>query len=245
MKNGKKTAAVIVAAGKGLRMGGTKPKQYLMLAEEAVLTRTIRCFEESCVDGIYVVCPAGDEEYVRDTILKDDFLKIKAIVPGGAERFDSCSSGIKAAAADRPDYILVHDGVRALVTNDVIENVVCALEKHNVVCPGVPVKDTIRLADKNGYSAGTPDRRSLMAIQTPQGFRTGVLTESYAAFETDRRLKGGGVPNVTDDAMLAERYLGERIFMVEGSYENIKLTTAEDMLWAEAILKNRNEKNPK
>ena len=244
MRNGRRIAAVIVAAGKGLRMGGDVPKQYLIVNGKPVLWHTVRAFSRSEADDIIVVCPKGDEDYVKDVILADMSDRVSKIIPGGAERFDSCRLGVMAAKAlqNVPDYILVHDGVRALVSLKVINSVIDALGTHDICCPGVIPKDTMRVVSEEGYAVSTPSRDSLRIIQTPQGFRTEDVVSAYELFQRDAETDTEFVHTVTDDAMLvAHYYKDKRIYLTEGSYENIKITTPEDLLLAEQILSKRTE----
>ena len=240
----KKIAAVIVAAGKGLRMGGETPKQYLELAGSTVLGKTLEAFEKSCADSVVIVCPASDEGFVSHNIVSGRFKKVKAVVGGGRERFDSCAEGIYAALSlpqetSAPDIIMIHDGVRALVTPELINNVAESMLEHPAVCPGVPVKDTIRRVNENEIAEEVCDRRVLRIIQTPQSFRTDMLLEAYRLFDEARNRDPKAAEGITDDAMLVERYLNTHVYVTEGSYENIKITTPEDMLLAEAILAKR------
>lgn len=229
----KRTSAVIVAAGRGLRMGGSTPKQYLELQGKTVLWHTLRAFELSRTDEIIIVCPRGDESFVRDSIVNEGGItKVTAVVPGGAERFDSSFRGIGAASGD---YILIHDGVRALVGPELIDSVIDALAENAAVCPAVPVKDTIRMADDNGISQGILNREHLRAVQTPQGFHRNTICEAYRRFY-EERANGADVSDVTDDAMLVERYMGCPIAFTQGSYRNIKITTPEDLTIAKAFL---------
>ena len=243
MINGKRTVAVIVAAGKGLRMGGDTPKQYLELAGRALIMHTLAAFEKSrSVDDVVIVCPAGDEEYVRDRAAEEGLEKVICITAGGAERFDSCFAGIKAAFGDgeqSPGYIMIHDGVRALITPELIDSTADAMMLHPAVCPGVRAKETIRAVGPDGIAVSAPERESLRVIQTPQGFETGLITEAYDRFFKERERNPRAADGITDDAMLVEKYMQQPVFVAEGSYENIKITTPEDMLLAEAILKGR------
>lgn len=243
MIDNKRVAVVIVAAGKGLRMGTEVPKQYLKVNGKPVLWHTVRAFSRSCCDDIIVVCPKGDEEYVGSDILQGVTDKLRTVIPGGSERFDSCGLGVEAVAglAHRPDYVLVHDGVRALISDDVINSVLEALKTHEICCPGVAPKDTIRLMGEDGYAAKTIDRSSLRIIQTPQGFRTDDILRAYQKFASDRTAGIDSVGDITDDAMLVAHYENKKIYLTEGSYENIKITTPEDILLSEQILRNRQE----
>lgn len=235
MSNEKKIAAVIVAAGKGLRMGGNVPKQYIILNGKPILRRTVEAFIESRVQYIYVVCPAGDEEYVRSNVLGGLEEYITGIVPGGCERFDSCRIGIENVTKEA-DYILIHDGVRSLVRADFINSIIDTLSQHRACCPGVPPKDTVRRIGESGNAIETLKRSELMLIQTPQGFEAELIRKAYKLFACDTQ-RDQIAENITDDAMLVSYYTNEPIYITEGSYENIKITTPEDLLYAEAILR--------
>lgn len=224
------TSAVIVAAGKGLRMGTTIPKQYLELKGRPVLAHTLMAFANSRVDEIVVVCPKGDVDYVSGEIVeKLNIKKPVNIIEGGNERFDSSYLGIHAASP-RAEKILIHDGVRALVTPELINRVIDALDCFNAVCPAITVKDTIRLVDNDGVSVKVINRNELRAIQTPQGFLAGTINEAYAKYYMDP------IAGVTDDAMIVEEYMKERVKLIEGANENIKITTSEDLKIAESFL---------
>lgn len=231
------SAAVIVAAGRGLRMGGTVPKQYLELCGRPVLWHTVHAFEQSGIDRIIVVSPAGDEAYVREML--SEFTKVSDILQGGPERYASCAIGVRKAA-QLAGKILVHDGVRALVTPELIDGVVDELDRSAACCPGVVPKDTIRFAGDFGECGDTPDRKSLRAVQTPQGFDAKVISEAYLRFEKDLSSNAVAAEAITDDAMLVAKYMGVKVVFTEGSYENIKITTKEDLLLARAILSQKN-----
>lgn len=236
----RRIVAVILAAGKGLRMGSDTPKQYLDINGHPVLYHTLRAFDNSRVTDIIIVVPASDIQYVR-TEFTSHLCMNKSIVciSGGAERFDSSYAGIQAAMQTLKgddDLILIHDAVRCLVTPREINRLIDDLDSYDACCLGVPVKDTIRVVDEHEDATSTPDRFSLRIIQTPQGFKPGLLCRAYESFRDDPE---AGSLHITDDAMLVERYTNEKIHITQGSYENIKITTPEDLLTAAAILKNR------
>ncbi|MBO7633673.1 MAG: 2-C-methyl-D-erythritol 4-phosphate cytidylyltransferase [Lachnospiraceae bacterium] len=239
----KTIAAIIVAAGKGLRMGAETPKQYLILASDIVLAHTLAAFEGSKVDSIVVVCPEGDEDYVQQYVVRDRFPKVKSITGGGKKRFDSSYAGIKAACglyeSGGPDFIMVHDGVRPLVSPQLINCVGEALLAYPAVCPGVKAKETVRTVNSDEIATSVPDRSMLRIIQTPQGFETGLILKAYERFFEDTAKDPAKADGVSDDAMLVERYMQQSVFVAEGSYENIKITTPEDLFLAEAILSRR------
>ncbi len=236
----KKTAALCLAAGQGKRMAGKVQKQYLLLEGKPVLFYALDAFQKSSVDQIILVVGEGEEEYCRRQIVeKYGFYKVKAIVTGGKERYHSVYCGLQAV--ESCDYVLIHDGARPFLTEEIINRCIEGAAVYGACVAGMPVKDTIKLADTDGYIETTPDRSRLWMIQTPQAFRFSMIKEAYVqlmAGEAEGRMPE--VP-VTDDAFVVEYFLGERIRLIEGSYENIKLTTPEDMKVAEAFCKKHRE----
>ena len=160
----------------------------------------------------------------------------RSIVQGGKERYNSVYEGLKAA--NGTDYVLIHDGARPLVDNEIIVRSMHTVEKEKACVAGMPVKDTIKVSDELGYSANTPDRKSLWQIQTPQCFEYDLLAQSYDKLFSDMSY-GKSVPAITDDAMIVEYGSDTKVKLIEGSYENIKVTTPEDMGIAELFLKKR------
>jgi 2-C-methyl-D-erythritol 4-phosphate cytidylyltransferase len=225
-----KMGVVIVAAGKGSRMLTAMSKQYLLLGGRSILVHTLQLFQNiQEVDHIVLVVGESDldrcRQYVRDYKLS----KVLRVLTGGKERQDSVKHGLDALSSGT-EWVLVHDGVRPFVAPEQV--VACwhkALEQEAAVL-AVPVKDTIKIVDKAGEIQSTPDRKSLWAIQTPQAFRVSLLQEAH---EQAQRVGFVG----TDDAMLVER-MGKPVHVVEGDYYNIKITTPDDLPWAEWILHN-------
>jgi len=210
-------------------MGGCK-KNYLMLLGRPVLARTIGVFEKcQLVDSIILVVPASDIGFCENEIVKQyGFRKVASVVAGGAERQDSVRNGLERATG--AGIVVVHDGARPLVTVKILEDTIKAAIKTGGAIAAVPVKDTIK--EINGdFVARTVERSALVSVQTPQAFKSGVL---ITAFDKARQDNFAG----TDESSLVER-TGQMVEVVEGSYENIKITTTEDMLIAEGILKNR------
>lgn len=226
-----KTIAIITAAGKGARMGSKIHKPYLILANRPILAHTIAPFEQSrLITSIIIVTGKGLEDFcLKDIITKYKFKKVYKIVCGGKERQDSVMSGIMAAG-DGWDVVAVHDAVRPFVTIEMIESTVAAAKKKGAATLAVPVKDTIKQV-ASGFVKKTLQREKLWAIQTPQAFRFDILKKAH-----ERALKQGFIG--TDDSILVER-LGRKVAVVKGSYDNIKITTPEDLVLGEAILKGR------
>lgn len=224
-----KVSAIIVAAGKGSRMNTSINKQYLLINDKPVLAHTIEAFEKSgCISEIIVVINKNDKDFFIDSIMKPySYKKITAVAEGGEDRQASVFNGL-CHVSPESDIVVVHDGARPLVTTDIILRSVDAAIKYGAACVGVPVKDTIKKVDKDLYVEYTPERSMLWTIQTPQTFRKNILVEAHKNASTDG-FRG------TDDSVLAER-LGYRVRMVTGSYYNIKITTVEDLAFAETIL---------
>ena len=221
---------LIPAAGMGSRMGAAVNKQYLTLADRPVLAHTLTLFDHHpAIDHICIVSPEEEIDYCRaEVVERFGFTKVRNLIPGGAERQDSVYNGLSACAAADSDIILIHDGVRPFFPSGCIEEVVTAAERTGACVVGVPVKDTIKEVAE-GLIRSTPDRRRLWHAQTPQAFVFGLIRDAH---ERARREGFRG----TDDASLVER-IGHPVAMIEGSYRNIKITTPEDLILAEAFIK--------
>ncbi len=227
-----KIVAIIPAAGQGKRMGNQVNKQFLCLAGLPILVHTLTVLENHPrVEGMIIVCRDGEREFCRTEIVeKYQLRKVLRIVAGGKERQHSVFNGIKALPADT-GLVLIHDGARPFLTAGIIDKAVDQALAMGAAVAAVPVKDTIKEAGPDGIVAGTPDRSRLWQIQTPQVFRYSLIREAHQQAATDGFLG-------TDDASLVE-YIGRKVKLVQGSYENIKITTPEDLLLGEAILKGR------
>ena len=225
----KKYTAIILSAGTGSRMKSNMPKQYMELLGQPVIYYSIKAFEDSPVDEIVIVCSADYIEYFRHSIIeKYGFKKVKAIVQGGKERYNSVYEGLKAA--NGTDYVLIHDGARPFIDHGIIERGLMAAAQTGASVTGMPSKDTVKIADEDGNVSETPDRSSVWIVQTPQIFQYPLI---YGAYTSIRQKEMTGI---TDDAMVAEHETGVKIRFSEGSYRNIKITTPEDMKTAEAFL---------
>jgi 2-C-methyl-D-erythritol 4-phosphate cytidylyltransferase len=226
------TAAIIPAAGLGLRLGGETPKAFREVGGESLLVHAVRGLLAATAADLsccVVAVPAGTEDAVRKELEPYAGGTRLLVVPGGAERADSVRAGLELVPVDGIDCILVHDAARAFVPADVVERVVAAVRGGAAaVVPAVPVTDTIKLVSATGEVVDTPDRSRLVAVQTPQGFDPAVLRRAHAA----------GAAGATDDAMLCER-LGVTVVTVEGSEEAFKVTQPRDLLLAEALLADR------
>ncbi len=219
--------AIIVAAGKGERMGGARPKAFLDVAGESMLLRSARAFDAA--DGVVtlvVVVPGGEVEATRR--LLGVLRKPVVVVAGGKRRQDSVLEGIKQAPEGYEGIVLVHDAARPFAEPGLIEAVARAAEAHGAAIPVVPVVDTIKRVE-DGRVAATLEREALGAAQTPQGFRYALLARAYEEAYRAR-------VTVSDEAMAVER-LGVPVATVLGSSRNRKLTTRDDLAWAEAVVR--------
>ncbi|MCX7747851.1 MAG: 2-C-methyl-D-erythritol 4-phosphate cytidylyltransferase [Clostridia bacterium] len=223
-------SVVIVAAGKGTRMNMDINKQYIEVQGIPVLARTIKVFEElECIDEIILVVNTQDIIYCsKDIVELYDLNKVTNIVAGGSERQNSVYNGLMEVKKSC-DIVLIHDGARPFVDKRSVEESIQMAQEFGASCVAVKVKDTIKMSDDKGFVKATVDRSRLWAIQTPQAFKYEVIIEAHKKAIEDSFLG-------TDDAMLVER-LGYRLKIAEGSYNNIKITTKEDLLLAELICK--------
>lgn len=221
---------VIVAAGTGSRMKKDINKQFIKLKNKEIVAHTIEIFYNSeNIDDIVVVIREDEEEYFNKNIKeKYGFTNIK-VAHGGNERQDSVFNGIKMLKKEC-DVVLIHDGARPFVTDDIIKRSINKANEHNAIVVGVKVKDTIKVVSDNGNIVDTPNRSYLWAVQTPQVFKYDIITKAYEDAYNNNYYG-------TDDAMLVER-IGYNVKMIEGSYNNIKITTQEDLEFGEQILKN-------
>ena len=217
-----RATVIIVAGGKGVRMGGALPKQYMALHGRSVLWHTLQSFEAAeCISSIILVVAADYIAYCQQVVLgSGDFSKVRSLVIGGSDRAHSVRAGLEETRGEDV-LILVHDAVRPFVSGRLIERVVEAADTWGAALPMLPVKDTIKTV-RNEWVVETPNRSLLQAAQTPQGFRRSLLCRAH---------EQGEIGEATDDAMLVEM-LGECVRIVTGEEENKKLTTPSDWAWA-------------
>jgi 2-C-methyl-D-erythritol 4-phosphate cytidylyltransferase len=221
---------VIVAAGRGSRMGTAESKQYLEVGNKPILVHTLELFQgiDEIADIVLVV---GSADVQRCTAYVDKYrlTKVLAVISGGEERQDSVRMGLNLLP-EAVSWVLVHDGVRPFAAREHVVACLREAQRMDAAVLAVPVKDTIKVVDAEHRIASTPERKSLWAIQTPQAFRLSVLREAH-----ERAVLEGFIG--TDDAMLVER-IGREVKVVEGDYYNIKITTPEDLPWAEWICRH-------
>ncbi|AWB46160.1 2-C-methyl-D-erythritol 4-phosphate cytidylyltransferase [Paenibacillus sp. CAA11] len=217
--------AIVVAAGRGTRMGSKESKQYLLLEGKPILIHTLETFQrQPLISNIVIVTGQPDVERCREWVRSYGLDKVTEVIAGGSERQESVYLGLQAI---QTPWVLVHDGVRPFVTGKHIADCCEAAWADGASVLAVPVKDTVKVVDAHAFVESTPDRRSLWAIQTPQAFRRSELLEAH---EKARREGFLG----TDDSVLVER-IGRRVKVVEGDYSNIKITTPEDLDYAEFV----------
>lgn len=226
-----KVGVVIPAAGQGKRMGAPINKQFLLLAGQPILAHTLAIFEESdYVEEIVIVCSREDRPRIEELVSQEGSKKVAAIVLGGKERQESVFAGLKAISPSI-ERVAVHDGARPLLTCSQLNCFLAETEKFRAALMAVPVKDTIKLVDEKGRVLETPSREFLRAVQTPQVFERKLLMEAH-----EKALREGYL--ATDDGALVE-WLGHPVHVFQGPMENIKITTPEDLVFAESILGKR------
>lgn len=222
--------AIVLAGGSGKRMNTDTPKQYLMLDGKPLLYYSLKAFEESLVNEIILVTKAGEEVYCRKEFVEQyGFRKVTAVVAGGKERYHSVLNGLQAVT--NCDYVMIHDGARPLLTPQMIAHTAEAVKEHQACVVGMPVKDTIQIINETGVIMETPKRSTVWQAQTPQAFAFAMVRDAY------EKIVQESVVDVTDDAMVVGHYYDVPVYMVEGSYTNIKVTTPEDIPVAEAMLR--------
>lgn len=226
-----KDIAIVLSAGKGTRMGSEVPKQYLKIMGKPVLYYTLKAFEDSDVDEIAVVLSESDRDIVEKIIEKYSITKVKYIVNGGAERYHSVFNGLSCLKEARK--VLIHDGARPLILPEHINQILRELDEKSTCVAGMPVKDTIKILDENNYVIDTPERSTVWQIQTPQGFFYSDIMKAYKEMMKQEDTR------ITDDAMVMERYGDERIYIKETSYDNIKITTQDDLVYMMTVLTQR------
>ena len=228
---GGKTTAIIVAAGSSSRMQGTD-KQLVELLGCPVIIHSIKAFENcDFIDNIVIVTRQDLQLKIQNLVTEYNIKKVTDIIVGGSNRAQSVINGL--AVARDSEYVLIHDGARPLITKEIINNTLSAAKMYGAAIPTVPVKDTLKIVDSSGRVQTTPERKTLMAVQTPQCFKTSVIADAIATNTQN-------LNTITDDSMFVEN-VGGTVYTVEGSYENIKITTMEDLNFAENILKNRGD----
>jgi 2-C-methyl-D-erythritol 4-phosphate cytidylyltransferase/2-C-methyl-D-erythritol 2,4-cyclodiphosphate synthase len=227
-----RTVAIIPAGGVGKRLKAKKAKQYLLLDDVPLLVHTLKVFQQTeIIDEIILVLPPDDVASAQKQLInKYGLTKVTAVIAGGKERQDSVRNGL-AGINGKCDVVVIHDAVRPFVIQELIHQVVAAAKNTGAASAGVKAKDTIKETKKNNLVAATIPRQNLWLTQTPQAFKFDLLKKAYTAAYRDKYYG-------TDDASLIER-IGAKVKMIDGSYENIKITTPEDLIMAKALMKKK------
>lgn len=230
-----KVTAIILSAGNGKRMGMDIPKQYIKIEDKPIIYYTIKAFMDSNVDEIIIVCGKEYIEYCAKEIVQYfNFNKVKGIVTGGDERYNSVYNGLKAIK--KSDYVLIHDGARPCITAQMINKMIMKVKEENACIMAVPVKDTIKVV-KDGIICDSPDRNTLWQAQTPQAFDYNKIKSAYTKVINERLYDK---MSITDDAQVWNICNDAHIRVVEGDYENIKVTTKSDLeMVAKYVEKNK------
>lgn len=225
-----KCTAIVLAAGQGRRMNTKIQKQFLEIQGYPVLYYSLKCFQDSpLISDIILVTGEDVISYCKEQIVdKFGFDKVTKVIAGGKERYDSVYAGLLACS--NTEYVFIHDGARPFITGEILERGLAGAKETGACVVGMPSKDTVKLADQEGCVEATPDRSLVWTIQTPQVFEYPLI---LSAHESIRKKDMYGI---TDDAMVVEHETNRKIKLVEGSYQNIKITTPEDLAVAEAFL---------
>jgi 2-C-methyl-D-erythritol 4-phosphate cytidylyltransferase len=227
-----KADAIIISAGKGQRFMEGRKKQFFSLGEKPILAHTLDRFD-ACplIRSILLVIGHEDQAYCLEEIVeKFQYKKVSRIIPGGKRRQDSVWNGLEGLSDDA-EIIVIHDGVRPFVTREMVEESIRSASRFGATIIAMPVKDTIKMAGPDGTVLKTLERESLWQAQTPQTFQVPLIRKAYQKAAADGFIG-------TDDASLVER-LGKKVHILPGSYNNIKITTPEDLMLANLILKTR------
>lgn len=240
----KRCTAIILAAGSGRRMQSEVAKQFMTVGGKPLIWYSLEAVEHSeIIDDCILVTGQDDILYVkREIVDKYGFSKVDTIAAGGSERYESVGNALSVMAdgnmktANRDGYVFIHDGARPFLTEEILSKAYDTVQQHHACVVAVPSKDTVKIADEQGFAVSTPDRRTVWNMQTPQVFDTALAVEAYSRLRREiSGLTEQGIV-VTDDAMVVELFTDTRVKLVEGSYQNMKITTPEDILIAEALL---------
>lgn len=239
MEKKDKCTAILLAAGKGTRMGSGVPKQFMNILGKPVLYYSLNCFQNSkLIDDVIIVAAKDMISYCKETIVdRFGFTKVKCVIAGGGERYDSVYEGLKLC--EDADYVYIHDGARPFITEEILLRGYKEVKAAGACVAGVPSKDTIKLTDHEGLVTETPDRNRVWIIQTPQIFQYSTIRHAYDKLQSKKK------DGITDDAMVLEKMEGHPVRVFIGDYRNIKITTAEDLEAAEVFagkIKNASKK---
>lgn len=240
----KRCTAIVLAAGSGSRMKSNVAKQYMPLGGKPLIWYALQAVEQSeIIDDCILVTGAEDLDYVQKEIVeKYHFHKVDQVIAGGAERYLSVGKAMdviadgKLTVPNQDGYIFIHDGARPFLTENILQNTYEAVREFHACVAAVPSKDTVKIADEQGFARETPNRKLVWSIQTPQVFDTTLIVNAYQTLrEQEVQLKKEGIM-VTDDASVVELFTDYKVKLVESDYRNIKITTPEDIEVGESFL---------
>ena len=220
-------SAIVLAGGRGKRMNYHKSKQFIEIKGKPVLVYTLEKFiYNKSIDEVILVLPEDEVDYCKKEVLQRYSLKVDRIVIGGKERQDSVFNALEAM--EKADIVLIHDGARPFINEKIIEEGIKYANIYGAAAPGVTPKDTIKIKNEDNISVDTPDRNTLVAVQTPQCFKYDEIYQCHRKIKEENAI-------VTDDTSVVERY-GHKVYLYEGDYINIKITTPEDLILAERLI---------
>ena len=220
-------SAIVLAGGRGKRMNYHKSKQFIEIKGKPVLVYTLEKFiYNKSIDEVILVLPEDEVDYCKKEVLQRYSLKVDRIVIGGKERQDSVFNALEAM--EKADIVLIHDGARPFINEKIIEEGIKYANIYGAAAPGVTPKDTIKVKNEDNISVDTPDRNTLVAVQTPQCFKYDEIYQCHRKIKEENAI-------VTDDTSVVERYR-HKVYLYEGDYTNIKITTPEDLILAERII---------
>jgi 2-C-methyl-D-erythritol 4-phosphate cytidylyltransferase len=223
-------SAIVLAGGRGKRMGSVQSKQYIDLNGKPILYYTLKQFiKNEFINKIILVIPKDENDYCKREVLEKYNIQVDRIVFGGNERQESVYNAL--SELDETDIVLIHDGARPFVSQKVINDGIKYANIYKAAAPGVMPKDTIKIKNEDNFSINTLDRNKTVAIQTPQAFDFNLI------YECHKKIKESGI-SVTDDTMVVE-FFGNKVYIYDGEYTNIKITTPEDLILAEYLVKNQ------
>ena len=220
-------SAIVLAGGRGKRMNYHKSKQFIEIKGKPVLVYTLEKFiYNKSIDEVILVLPEDEVDYCKKEVLQKYSLKVDRIVIGGKERQDSVFNALEAM--EKANIVLIHDGARPFISEKIIEEGIKYANIYGAAAPGVTTKDTIKIKNEDNISVDTPDRNTLVAVQTPQCFKYDEIYQCHRKIKEENAI-------VTDDTSVVERY-GHKVYLYEGDYTNIKITTPEDLILAERLI---------
>ena len=220
-------SAIVLAGGRGKRMNYHKSKQFIEIKGKPVLVYTLEKFiYNKSIDEVILVLPEDEVDYCKKEVLQRYSLKVDRIVIGGKERQDSVFNALEAM--EKADIVLIHDGARPFINEKIIEEGIKYANIHGAAAPGVTPKDTIKVKNEDNISVDTPDRNTLVAVQTPQCFKYDEIYQCHRKIKEENAI-------VTDDTSVVEMD-GHKVYLYEGDYINIKITTPEDLILAERLI---------